>query len=288
MTQTQVTFDPIKFKETTRQQWDRAAEAWYRWGPLLSRWLGPATEAMMDMADVDVGKRVLDVAAGAGDQSLIAARRVGKGGRVLATDLSSSILEYAKTNASLAGYDNIDTQVMDGEKLTELRTDPFHVVISRVGLIYFPDQQKALSGMRHHLKDGGSIGVMVYSTGERNPFFSIPVSIIRRRAQLPSPLPGQPGPFSLGDEKVLTTALTEAGFKDVEVRAIDAPVRMGSAAECVQFEQESFGALHQMLSGLSAPEQDDAWDEIEQSLAQFEVDGQFNGPCEMLVATARK
>jgi len=288
MTQTQVTFDPIKFKETTRLQWDKAAEAWYRWGPLLSRWLGPATETMMDMANIDVGKRVLDVAAGAGEQSLIAARRVGKQGRVLATDLSSSILEYAKTGASLVGYDNIDTKVMDGENLTELQIELFDAVISRVGLIYFPDQQKALRGMRHHLKDGGSIGVMVYSTGERNPFFSIPVSIIRRHAQLPSPLPGQPGPFSLGDATVLNKTLTDAGFKDVDIRTIDAPVRMGSAAECVQFEQESFGALHQMLSGLSAAEQDNAWDEIEQSLAQFEADGQFNGPCEMLVASARK
>lgn len=288
MNQTQTAFDPIKYKETTRQQWDTAAEAWHRWGPLLSRWLGPATEVMLDMANVNRGSRVLDVAAGAGEQSLAAARRAGQEGHVLATDLSPAILEYAKSSASLAGYENIETRVVDGENLTELQAQPFDAVISRVGLIYFPDQQKALGGMRHHLKEGGRVGVMVYSTADRNPFFSIPVSIIRRRAKLPPPLPGQPGPFSLGDVNVLKKTLTDADFKDIEIRAIDAPVRLRSAAECLQFEQESFGALHQMLSGLSATEQDEVWDEIEQSLAQFEKDRQFNGPCEMLVAAARK
>jgi len=288
MAQTQAVFDPHKYKETTRRQWDTAAEAWHRWGAFLNRWLGPATETMLDMAGIKHGSRVLDVAAGAGEQSLAVARRVSDSGHVLATDLSSEILTYAKSSARLAGYTNVDTQVIDGEQLAELQAEPFDAVVSRVGLIYFPDQQKALKGMRKQLKEDGKIGVMVYSTAEKNPFFSIPVSIIRRRAELPPPLPGQPGPFSLGDPVLLEKTLLDAGFKDVDIEAIDAPLRMESAVECLQFEQESFGALHQMLGGLSAMEQDDAWNEIETALSQFEDDGQYTGPCEMLVASATK
>ena len=71
--------------------------------------------------------------------------------------------------------------------------------------------------MKHQLKNDGKIAAMVYSTAERNPFFSIPVSIIRRRANLPAPLPGQPGPFSLGGEGKLEQTLTEAGFRKIEV-----------------------------------------------------------------------
>jgi len=288
MTHIKKVFDPLQYKETTRQQWDTAAEAWHRWGPFLNRWLGPATEIMLDMTAVKEGSRVLDVAAGAGEQSLITAKRVKSTGYVLATDLSAEILDYARSSAKLAGYSNIDTQVIDGERLSELQTEPFDAVISRVGLIYFPDQQKALKGMREKLKEGGKIGAMVYSTAPRNPFFSTPVSIIRRRAQLPPPLPGQPGPFSLGDPLVLEKSLLDAGFHDVEIQTIDAPLRMESAAKCLQFEQESFGALHQMLGGLSPMEQDDAWSEIETALQQFEADGQFTGPCEMLIASGTK
>jgi hypothetical protein len=129
---------------------------------------------------------------------------------------------------------------------------------------------------------------MVYSTAENNGFFSIPVSIIRRRAKLPAPLPGQPGPFSLGAVDQLEKVFSEAGFRNIQIETISAPVRLPSAAECLQFEQESFGALHQMLSGLSNSEQDEAWQEIEDALSQFEKDGQFEGPCEMRVAVGTK
>jgi hypothetical protein len=57
-----------------------------------------------------------------------------------------------------------------------------------------------------------------------------------------------------------------------------------SAAECVRFERESFGALHQMLAGLAEPEREDAWEEIERELSQFESGGRFEGPCELIVA----
>jgi ubiquinone/menaquinone biosynthesis C-methylase UbiE len=281
-------FDADQYKQTTRQQWDSAAEAWHRWSPLLARWLGPATETMLDMCAINKGQRVLDVAAGAGEQSLSIARRVGQSGHVVATDISASILEYANIAARQAGFNNVSTQVVDGENLTQLESEPFDAVVSRVGLIYFPDQQKAVEGMKHQLKDNGKVAAMVYASAEKNPFFSIPVSIIRRRANLPAPVPGQPGPFSLGSEDKLAKLFSEAGFSNIQIEAIDAPVRLPSAAECLQFEQESFGALHQMLSSLSDNEQDAAWDEIEQALAQFEINGQFEGPCEMLVAVASK
>jgi PPE-repeat protein len=45
-----MTFDPVQYKSTTRQQWEDAAEAWHRWGPTLETWLGPATEKMLDAA----------------------------------------------------------------------------------------------------------------------------------------------------------------------------------------------------------------------------------------------
>ena len=89
------TFDPVAFKATTRAQWESAASAWHEWGPAIEDWLGAATERMLDDAGVSTGTRVLDVAAGAGGQTLTAARRVGPAGHVLATDISPAILAYA-------------------------------------------------------------------------------------------------------------------------------------------------------------------------------------------------
>ncbi len=89
-------FDPIKYKNTTRDQWQTATESWYRWSPTLKQWLGNATEKMLDMASISVGHRVLDIAAGAGEQSITTAKKVGASGYVLATDISSNILEFAQ------------------------------------------------------------------------------------------------------------------------------------------------------------------------------------------------
>jgi ubiquinone/menaquinone biosynthesis C-methylase UbiE len=286
MDQKVASFDPTKFKRDTRAQWESAAEAWHRWGPFIGRWLAPATGKMLEMAGIGEGDRVLDVAAGAGEQTLSAARRVGPAGRVLATDISPGILAYARRVAQEAGLRNVETMELDGEQHETLPAAGFDAVISRVGLIYFPDQQRALKGLRQCLKTDGRISVVVYSTPEQNRFFSTPVGIIRRRAGLPPPLPGQPGPFSLGADGVLAAALERAGFRSPAVEVVDCPVVLPSAAECARFERESFGALHQMMSGLDESQRADTWREIEAELRQFEADGEFRGPCQMLVGAA--
>jgi len=112
--------------------------------------------------------------------------------------------------------------------------------------------------------------------------------VIRRRANLPPPQPGQPGPFSLGGAGVLEDAFRKAGFREVASRLVAAPVRMTSAAECVRFEKESFGAPHQMLAGLDEAGGDAAWREIAQELAAFEGKEGFEGPCKMVVAAGVK
>ena len=254
---------------------------------MIEDWLGAATERMLDATQLTVGGRVLDVAAGAGGQTLAAARRVGGTGSVLATDISPAILEFAAKAAADAGLTTVTTRELDGESL-DVEEAGFDAVISRVGLIYFPDQQAALGGMRRALRPGGRISSVVYSTADRNGFFAIPVGIIRRRAQLPPPAPGQPGPFSLGNPDVAEAALETAGFREVTVQRVPSPLRMASAADCVAFERESFGALHQMLAGLPELEREEAGTEIGEALAQFEGADGFVGPCEMLVVSGTR
>lgn len=287
MSQSIPVFDPVQYKKTTREQWQAAAAAWDRWGPTLHDWLGEATELMLDLARVGPGQHVLDVAAGAGEQTTGMARRVGPSGSVLATDLSPAILDFARKAGLEAGLKNVQTQVMDGENL-ELPDAAMDVVVSRVGLIYFPDQQRALTEMKRVLKPGGRVGAITYSLPENNAFFSVPVAIIRRRARLPPPLPGQPGPFSLGAPGALEAAYRQAGFRDIQVRVVPSPLQLPSAAECVRFERESFGALHQMLAGVPEEERPSVWEEIEQELSTFEGADGFIGPCEMVVGVGVK
>jgi SAM-dependent methyltransferase len=276
-------FDPAVYKATTREQWQRAAEPWHRWGPVLESWLGDATELMLDLAGVGPGARVLDVAAGAGGQTLAAARRVGPDGAVLATDVAPAILDYAERSAREHGLSNVAVRAMDAEAL-DLEPGTFDAAICRLGFMYLPDLPGALAAIRRALRPGGRMAGIVFSPADRNRFFSVPLGIIRRHAGLGAPAPGQPGPFSLGADGVLDGALTAAGLRDVDVRRVPAPLRLASAAECLRMEQESFGALHQMLADLDDAGRAAAWDEVGTALAEFEGPDGFVGPCELLVA----
>jgi len=271
-----VAFDPAAYKETTRVQWQDAAHAWHSWDPVFDRWLGPATELMLDLAGVGEGTRVIDIAAGSGGQSIAAARR---GATVLATDISSNILEEAAQAARAAGISTIATHVVDGESL-DVDPGTFDAAISRLGLMYMPDKQGALAQARRVLREGRRYAAIVFAEPDRNGFFSVPIGIIRRRAQLPPPAPGLPGPFSSAG---LRDQLDAAGFREVEVHRVEAPLEVSSAAECAKLERESFGALHQMLAGRAEEERQDTWREIESALGEFETAEGFRGPCELLV-----
>ena len=128
-----------------------AGAAWQGGAAVRAQSFGPATDLMMALAGLKRGDRVLDVAAGTGEQTLLAARRVGPTGWVLATDLSASMLETADEQAREAGLANVETRVMDARNL-DLESDAFDAVISRMGIMLMPEREKALAELLRVLK----------------------------------------------------------------------------------------------------------------------------------------
>jgi SAM-dependent methyltransferase len=287
MNESSQTFDAVKYKRTQHDQWNEDSESWYRWTSTLQDWFGRANDLMLELAQLGPGQRVLDIATGAGEPALSAASRVGPKGYVLATDLSENMLQFAKMTAAERGLRNFETLVMDGEHL-DLPDDSFDAVFCRLGLMYMPDKQQALSEWRRVLKPGGRVVVMVFSTPDRNPWGSVPISIIRKRAQLPPPLPGQPGPFSLGREGLLDETLRQASFLDVETYPISTPLRMSSVKEAIQFAREAFGALNQMMAHLPRMERDAIWDEVVAEMRAYEGANGFEAACEPIIGVGVK
>jgi SAM-dependent methyltransferase len=280
-------FDAAKYKNAQREQWNKDGAAWRRWNPTLDRWYGEATRQMLDLARIQPGQRILDIAAGAGEPAVSAAERVGPDGYVLATDISEGIVELALQVARERGLQQIETRAMDGEKL-DLPDASFDAVLCRLGLMYMPHPVTALGEWRRALISGGRVAVVVFSTPDRNPWGAVPASIIRRRAQLPPPVPGQPGPFSLGNPDVLEDVFRRAGFTNPEVHAVPVPHRMGTAAEYVRVAREAFGAFNAMMAHLSPQERESVWNEVEGSMRSFESPSGFEVPGECLVGVATK
>ena len=134
-------------------QWDaERAERWMRDQAQRSEVYGTATEKMLELAEIRTADRVLDVAAGAGDQTLLAARLVGPSGYVLATDISSDMLSIAAEMVRGAGLTNVDTRVMDGENV-DLDADSFDAVICLRVLMHTPDWRRSLGELCRVARD---------------------------------------------------------------------------------------------------------------------------------------
>ena len=85
--------------EEIRKHWESAAAGWARWEETLTAWMEPATQLMLEMAGVGARASVLDLACGAGSQTLRAAELVGPQGRVVATDIAETMLSYVQQKA---------------------------------------------------------------------------------------------------------------------------------------------------------------------------------------------
>jgi ubiquinone/menaquinone biosynthesis C-methylase UbiE len=188
---------------------------------------GPATEMMLDLADVRTGSRVLDVAAGTGDQTVMAAERVGPAGYVLATDISASMLKLAADAAREAGLTNVETRVTDAENI-DLDADSFDAVICQLGLMVFSNPAKVLRAMRRVVRQGGKVAALVFSTAEKNPYQGIPLGVARRFDSKTPQL------FSLGETDVLENTFRDSGLFNVTVRPVNFRRHYSSTAEMIR------------------------------------------------------
>ncbi|MCC6946923.1 MAG: class I SAM-dependent methyltransferase [Bradyrhizobiaceae bacterium] len=281
-------FDAEKFKAATRAQWDKHAKGWNDHGAEIGAWLRDATAAMLAMAEVAPGARVLDVAAGAGEQTLEIAKRVGPTGSVLATDISPAILELAKANAERAGYRNVEVKAADGENLP-VPDAAFDAAVSRLGLMFFPDPGKGVRGMHRALQPGGRACTMVFSSPDKNPCAAILISTALKHAGLPPRDPYQPGGLlSLGKPGLIDELFRQAGFERVATTKMDAPFRLPSAKHYLDFVRSSASPILQILGTLDETARAAAWAEIEAKLGAFNTPRGWEGPNELLLTAGQR
>jgi SAM-dependent methyltransferase len=270
-----------------RTQWEGAAPGWARWEATITSWMAPDTEAMLAMAGVDTGARVLNIACGAGSQTLRAARRVGPQGQVVANDIAEMMLHHVRENVHAAGLTNVTTLAGAAEHL-DVVAESFDAVICRLGLMLFVAPAKALAAVRQALGPGGKVAVVVFSTPEANPLMAQPMGILLRHAGKIPPAPGQPAIFALGASGVLARLLSDSGFVGVEQRTVAVPLRMSSAAQALAMMQEAFGAYRTVVSDCPEAVRMAAWAEVAEALKTIETATGFVAPAEVLVAAGRR
>ncbi|NDP64689.1 methyltransferase domain-containing protein [Polaromonas sp.] len=275
---------PEQFKDAVRQAWDASASGWNQQTPAIRNWLAAPTATLLDEAQIGPGMRVLDIAAGAGDQTLDIARRVGEGGRVLATDISPAILQFASENARGAGLPQVQTQVCDAEDLLPGETG-FDAAVCRLGLMLCPNPLGALRQMHRVLRPGGHAAVLVFSEPQRNPCIGILMTTACRHAGLAPRDPLTPGGLlSLGKPGLLQDYFSQAGFTDVATERMQAPFQLPSARDYLHFVRTSASPIVQILGHLNPEAREAAWADMEEQLEVFQLPEGWEGPNELLLA----
>ena len=180
----------------------------------------PWAEILVETVGVRSGDRVLDVASGTGVVARLAARYAGPQGRVVASDVSATMLAHAATRAASPGAAPIEYVEAAA---TELPVDDgaFDVVLCQQGLQFFTDQAGAAAEMHRVLRPGGAAGVAVWARGHRlEPFDDYADALIGAGVDPPFAGAYESSSFVIGAEE-LTTLLSDAGFTEIEVSVVE-------------------------------------------------------------------
>lgn len=190
----------------------------------LSLHLDGAIRDRMDGAAILVG----DVGCGAGATSIAAARANPKA-QVTGMDLSASLLAVAADRA--VDLNNVSFVAGPVEDIIPT-TGPFDLLVSRHGVMFFPDPVAGLAAMRAGTKPGGGLIFSCFRAPALNLWSS---EIVAAMLDVPPPPPDAyaPGPFAFADEAFVRSVLEAAGWSNAEPRAVDFTYRAGEGEDPV-------------------------------------------------------
>ena len=268
--------------------WARMAPVWAEMDDHLEKTAGPPGRMALERLDPRPGQRLLDVGCGTGPTTVDLAARVRPGGSVVGVDIAAGMLARARRRAAEGGVDNI--RFVPGDvQVDDLGAARYDGAFSRFGVMFFADPVAAFANVRRALRAGGRLSFVCWQGPPANEWMLVPAAAVLSvtGGPPPTPEPGVPGPFSLGDADRVEAILAAAGFTDIDVvshsDALGAP-----AAEIPDFAAAALrtGAIRQALHDADEATVRKAYDAVVDALEAHTVDGQLRLRRGVLLATA--
>lgn len=254
-------------KESQRWNDDQWVAAW----PRRERLTEALTPHLLAVAVPHSGQRVCDIGCGGGAQSIAVAEAVGPTGRVVGMDISAPLVELARERAGRAGAANVEFVVTDVQ--TEgLGPEPFDLVVSQLGVMFFDEPLAAFVAIRGGIREGGRLVFASWQEVEHNPWHTgTALRPFVPPPRLPAPGKSPVGPFSLGDDEYVRDILGGAGFNGVAHTALEITVRAPASAIV---DRSLFG-----FTGVAPERMEEAGAAIDRHLERFAVgEGEYEYP----------
>ncbi len=263
--------------------WDRAGKVWVEQQALLDRLFAPIGEAVLERADLRAGEHVLDVGCGAGATTFAAAWRTGPAGRALGVDISPALVELARRRAGELGLEGVEFLLADAQ--TQGFEPAFDAIVSRFGVMFFPDPVAAFANLRRALKPGGRLAFACWRSPQDNAISQVPLDAAA--PFLPAPLAFEkdaPGRFGFADPDRTRGILQAAGWRGIEIAPLDDPAPV-SFDELMTMSLR-VGPLNPVLANADAALREKVGDAVARALEPHVVDGvaQMNSACWLVTA----
>ena len=209
-----------------RYGWDRAAIYYENF---WQQQLKPAQEKLLEMANLQPGEKLIDIACGTGLVSFPAAEKLGPNGFVLATDISDGMVKICTELANEKKLTNMEFKRMDAEEL-HVPSEEYDVALCALGLMYVPDPVKALKEMHRVIRPGGRAVAAVWGQRDHCGWAEIFEIVDRRVATEVCPMF-----FNLGNRDVLKRSFEAAGFSNVSFEKLNTILNYSS-------DEDAYGA----------------------------------------------
>ena len=186
-------------------------------------------EALLRAVPIPPDHTILDIGCGTGFSTRELARMVPSGS-VLGVDLSAKMLDRARSIAEAEGLANAAFEQADAQ-VHPFPEAAFDLAVSVFGAMFFVDPVAAFTNLRRSLRPDGRLALLAWRDLGDNEWVAAIRDALAMGRTLPLPTPGAAGPFGLADRDHTARVLDEAGYADVRIDRVDAPIRFGADAD---------------------------------------------------------
>lgn len=204
-----------------------AGQAWVQAQQLLDEMFAPFAARLRDALPARAAQTVLDVGCGTGAVSLALAERLGADGHCIGVDISEAMIDSARQRAR-ARCQLVDFIVADAQRHAFAAASVDRIV-SRFGVMFFDDPVQAFTGLRRATRSGGALHVLAWRSAADNPFMTTAERAAAPLLALPARAAGAPGQFAFADRRHVAGLLADAGWRDVQIVAIDVICEIAAA-----------------------------------------------------------
>lgn len=265
--------------------WDRAGKVWVEQQGLLDRIYQPIARAVVEAADLRNGEAVLDVGCGSGATTFEAAWRVGPTGRAVGVDISPALVELARRRAGEDGLEGAEFLLADAQSHAFQAT--FDAIVSRFGVMFFPDPVAAFANLRKALKPGGRLAFACWRGPEDNAMAVVPLTAAAPfLPEAPGFQKDAPGRFGFADPGRVRAILAASGWRDVVIDPLDDPTPV--CADELLTMSLRVGPLNPILSGQDETVREAVREAVTRALEPYVKDGvaSMNSACWLVTARA--